>query len=49
MSAVGLCTVCSNPANRTCEGCGSPVCDDHYDAETRLCDDCLGGRRLGSE
>jgi hypothetical protein len=41
MSVSGLCQVCeSAPARYQCGRCGTLACEDHFDAESRLCADC---------
>jgi len=46
MSTVGVCQICqAAPANRSCEHCGSLVCEQHYDRQQGACQQCLAGRQ----
>lgn len=41
MSVGGLCQICeAKEGQYTCDNCGTFVCADHYDEETRLCVQC---------
>ncbi|MEF8757287.1 MAG: hypothetical protein V5A33_03515 [Halobacteriales archaeon] len=42
MSISGLCQICEGAeATHRCDRCGNFVCDDHFDAGTGYCSDCL--------
>ncbi|MFC6787801.1 hypothetical protein ACFQFH_18695 [Halobaculum halobium] len=41
MSTTGLCQICERAtASHSCRQCGAVVCEDHWDADRRLCADC---------
>jgi len=44
MSVSGVCYICSETANHTCDSCGGIVCEEHYDTGSGFCDRCAGGR-----
>lgn len=42
MSVQGVCEICeAKPVVDGCDRCGRLVCEDHYDASTGLCTQCL--------
>ncbi len=41
----GLCYICGEPALQTCTTCGRPVCEEHVNLKTGICQNC-GGTRL---
>ena len=42
MSVSGLCQICEREeATHRCDRCGALVCDEHFDATTGYCSDCL--------
>jgi len=48
MSVSGLCGICETAeATHRCDRCGNVVCDDHFDATTGYCTDCM--RQLGEK
>lgn len=47
MEVLGLCHYCSKPARYSCAMCGRPVCSEHIDKHTHLCQQCSPELRRG--
>jgi hypothetical protein len=50
MSVAGSCEICTvGRVDHTCGRCAQLVCEEHFDAETGLCVECLADVGGGSE
>lgn len=45
MEMLGVCAICGKPARFTCPICGSLVCADHIDMQTKVCVNCSMKRK----
>jgi len=41
METIGLCAICGDHAQYTCNTCGRLVCENHYYVQARMCSQCI--------